>query len=480
MESQRNSLFPVFLAGWGCIAVGAVWLVRMQSGDSILVLTAGLLLLSTLILSRYVFGLRITTSPMLYLVVLGLFHLGLLVPSALGLYDVGRIGWFQTHGISKAVGLVIYAILAFQIGIFASFARVSRPSSTVTENRINLEDSRIFFAGCFLFIIAVIMFVTGVIRLDPTNYYRLTYSETFRLRAESDPRFFGSGITIASIGLCLAVAGGSKRQLRFAFLCTVIWVSGLFYLGFRGLMLIAGLIVYAIAVKKEWAFPKWLPWCAAALLLIAVPMERIARDEPLDARSVTTTLRDLNMLDAPAEMGASIRPLIETADLVDSTNYRYGRTYLIGLKAVLPNLAVRWEAPSAESVDELPPSHWITATVDPWSYRNYGGMGFSAVAEPYMNFGVVGVILYFALIAFLLVRLEQVSFRNSYALAAWGLILGPLLWTTRNDFSNFFRPVVWGLVCLGLVHAFSRGYSLIARPRWSDRVEPQSPLPDAR
>lgn len=417
---------------------------------------------------------------MLYLVLLGLFHLGLLVPSALGLYDVGRIGWSETHGTSKGVGLVIYAILAFQVGIFGAFIRPPRPKGSVAKNGIELEDSGIFFAGCLLFVVAVIMFAAGLIGLDPTNYWRLTYSETFRLRAETDPRFFGTGITIASIGLCLAVAGGSKRQLRFGFLCAVIWVSGLFYFGFRGLTLIDGLIVYAIAVKKECLFPKWLPWCAAALLLIAVPMERIARDEPLDTRSVPTTLRDVNLLDAPAEMGASIRPLIETADLVDSTNYRHGRTYLTAIKGVLPNLAIRWEALSTESLDELPPDRWITAVVDPWLYRNYGGLGFSAVAEPYMNFGIVGVIAYFILVAFFLVRLEQVSVRNSHALAAWGLILGPLLWTTRNDFSNFFRPAIWGLVCLGLVRGFSRSYSVITRPKGRGELNSQSLLSEVR
>jgi oligosaccharide repeat unit polymerase len=270
-------------------------------------------------------------------------------------------------------------------------------------------------------------------------------------------------MTIGSIGLCLSVAGASTRQLRVAFLCTGVWVLALFYIGFRGPALIAGLIVFAVALKKGVTFPKWSPWLAAALLLVAVPIERIAREEPLNDRSISTTFREINPLDAPAEMGTSIRPLAETADLIDSTNYRYGRTYVAGLKGIFPNLAFRWEAPITESIDDLPPSHWITAVADPWSFRNYGGMGFSAVAEPYMNFGVAGVVVYFVLLAFFLVRLEQISIRSSYALAIWGLVLGPLLWTTRNDFSNFFRPAVWGLLCLGLIRILS--YSLTSRAR---------------
>jgi oligosaccharide repeat unit polymerase len=436
--------------------------------------------LVSLILSRYVLGLHITSSPMLYLILLSLFHLGLLVPAALGLYDIERIAWFDLHGASRAIGLVVYSILAYQVGVFAALFRTPGLRIPPDQHDSRLQDRGVFFAGCLLFAVAVIMFVTGLIKLDPVDYYRLTYSETFRLRAESDPRLFGSGITIASIGLCLCVSGASKRQLHVAFLFAGVWVSGLFYLGFRGLALIAGVIVYAVALKKGWTFPKWVPWCGVALLLVAVPMERIARDEPLNARSISDTFRDVNLLDAPAEMGASIRPLVETVDLVDSTNYRYGRTYLTGLKGILPNLALRWEAPASESLDDLPPSHWITAVVDPWSYRNYGGMGFSAIAEPYMNFGTVGVIVYFIFVGFSLVRLEQFSVRNSYALATWGLILGPLLWTTRNDFSNFFRPAVWGLACLALIHVYFRGYSIFVRSPRHGKVESKPALREVR
>ena len=164
-------------------------------------------------------------------------------------------------------------------------------------------------------------------------------------------------------------------------------------------------------------------------------------------------------------MGMSIRPLVETVDLMGAKDFRRGKTYLLGIEGIVPNLALRWEASSKEPEDELPPSHWITAMVDPWTYKNYGGMGFSAIAEPYMNFGVPGVVLYFIVLAFFLVWLEQVSIRNSYTLAAWALILGPLLWTTRNDFSNFFRPAGWGLLTLVVVRAYSRTYLSIFNKR---------------
>jgi hypothetical protein len=201
-------------------------------------------------------------------------------------------------------------------------------------------------------------------------------------------------------------------------------------------------------------------------------MEFKVREQPLNERSFPTSLDGINILDGPAEMGTSIRPLVETADLIGPGNYRHGKTYLVGLEGILPNLSLRWEPVSKGSIDDLPPSQWITAVIDPWSYRNYGGMGFSAVAEPYMNFGTPGVIIFFLLLAFLLVQLERVSIRSSRALASWALVLGSLLWTTRNDFSNFFRPAVWGLLCLGAIHVLSGGHNWFSRFGQRKKLEP--------
>ena len=124
-----------------------------------------------------------------------------------------------------------------------------------------------------------------------------------------------------------------------------------------------------------------------------------------------------------------------------------------------------------QSVDDLPPSYWITAAVEPWVYKNYGGLGFSAVAEPYMNFGTPGVVIFFLLLAFLLVQLERISIRSSYALVAWALLLGSLLYTTRNDFSTFFRTTAWGFLYLGGIHLVTTGQTSVSQAGRNKKVE---------
>jgi oligosaccharide repeat unit polymerase len=407
---------------------------------------------------------------MLYFTLLGFVHLGLVTPWALGIYDVSRVPWFATYGLSPALASVTYSILAYQTGLIVAVVVSQDVKVSHKPNGPNLENRKLFLVGSCLSFSGAVMFVVGLIGLDPAGYFRLTYSDTFRLRAESDPRFFGSGITLVLIGLSLAMAGAPRRRFAAVFWGSGLWCLLLFYLGFRGPALIAALIVCAVALKKGVLFPRWLLGLTAALVLLAVPIIRVIREQPINERSFGISVSDFSLLDGPAEIGSGIRPLVETCSFIDQGSYRYGRTYLLGLKGILPNLAVRWEAPSAGSIDSLPPNHWITAVADPWSYENYGGIGFSAVAEPYMNFGIVGVISYFFLLALILVHLEQVSIRSSEALASWAVFLGPLLWTTRNDFTNFFRPAVWGLLCIGAVLYFSRRPRRASQTRKSQRL----------
>jgi hypothetical protein len=478
MWLKSRPLRVVLFAGWACVATIITWFTVTQSSDSHNALAAGVLFFISLLLSRFVLGLTFASAPMLYFTLLGFVHLGLVTPWALGIYDVSRAPWFVTYGLSPALALVTYSILAYQTGLIVAVAGSQDIKLSHKPNGPYLDSRRLFLAGSCLFFSGAMMFVAGLVGLDPAGYFRLTYSDTFRLRAESDPRFFGSGITLVLIGLSLAVAGAPRRRLAAVFWGTGLWCLLLFYLGFRGPALIAALIVCAVALKKGVSFPRWLPWLAAGLVLLAVPVVHVIREQPINERSLGVSLSDLNLLDGPAEIGSAIRPLVETCSLIDQGSYRYGRTYLLGLKGILPNLAVHWEAPSAGSIDSLPPSHWITAIADPWSYKNYGGIGFSAVAEPYMNFGIVGVIGYFFLLALILVRLEQVSIQSSEALACWAVLLGPLLWTTRNDFTNFFRPAAWGLLCIGAVLFFSRDHVWFSK---SHKVSDRQPkLDDTR
>src|ERR1700730_14379793 len=393
MSPNSKNLTPVFAAIWVCVAVFAIWQTNLRDNDVASAIGAALLLVTSLLFSRYVLYIPFASGPMIYLILLGLFHLGLIVPWAFGIYDISRTPSFTPYGLSRSIALIDYSIAAFSLGIFFAFTTGEKRAILLKQSLTDTEDRNVYICGCLLLGAGIVMFIVGLIGLEPLAYFRLTYSETFRLRAESDPRFFGSGITIAFIGLSVAAAGASRIRFRVVSVIGVTWLGSLMYWGFRGPALIAGLIVYVIARKKGVQVPQWVPILAAATLLIILPVLRAGREIPLNDRLAKITLNDFNILDAPAEMGMSIRPLVETIDLLEPKDFRLGRTYWIAIKGIVPNLALHWEASSTESELDLPPNHWITIMVDPWTYKNYGGLGFSAIAEPYMNFGVFGVIV---------------------------------------------------------------------------------------
>ena len=166
-------------------------------------------------------------------------------------------------------------------------------------------------------------------------------------------------------------------------------------------------------------------------------------------------LESVRPLAAVNEMGASLRPLVHTVHYMETEPLRAGSTYWRGLLAVLPNLSLDWQGGSYVPLDELPPSHWVTKQAAPWIYRHFGGLGFSAVAEPYMNFGTPGVVAFFFLLPMALIGVDRLDASRPTRLALWAVLLGPLLWTTRNSFGTFFRPALMGLLVVGAARFIS-------------------------
>jgi hypothetical protein len=141
---------------------------------------------------------------------------------------------------------------------------------------------------------------------------------------------------------------------------------------------------------------------------------------------------------------------------------------VIALRESIPNVTTTMETGLREqayreqlldpsSIFDLPPSDWLTFLVNPAAFRMGHGTGFSAIAEPYVNFGFVGVLLYFVLIGYGLGRLDA----TPLLLHPWILLLcsatgWAFLRTVRNTMENFTRPLVFSLVVFAIWLVISR------------------------
>lgn len=93
----------------------------------------------------------------------------------------------------------------------------------------------------------------------------------------------------------------------------------------------------------------------------------------------------------------------------------------------------------------------LSGTINPVSWFNNvfylglvnrgGGQGFSLVGEGYMNFGSVGVILWFVLFSMIIKFMYQNSNRNILFLNAYIILMPTAVYTIRADLSNLLSPL---------------------------------------
>jgi hypothetical protein len=432
----------------------------------------------TTMLSLRLLRLEALSPAMIYLYLLGLFHLGLVVPWALGAAVSPPPLWLVTHDLRPALTLVLVALTAYQAGAAVAVWLWPTPS-TCSAPSIGCYNDTLCRLGLAVMGLGLLAFCGGVYTLGLDRLLQAGYAETYELVSQYDPRLFGISLTLAPIGLYLAAAACRRRMLPWVLGAGALWSGMILFLGFRGYALIPAATVVAVLHKRGFRLSRTACGVALAALLVLIPLVRTARANSLGARGASAALPlgapqlSVALVSAPLqaleEMGGSLRAVVHTVEFLENEPLRWGGTYWQALLAAAPNVALDWQGETYLPVEQLPPSHWVTLQAEPATYHAHGGLGFSAIAEPYMNFGVAGVAVYFFLLALALVAFYRFDLARPTRLALWAALLGPLLWTVRNDFHGFFRPALLGLatVAAALLLANSR----VARRR---RVLPLS------
>jgi hypothetical protein len=449
------------------LLAAACWmLLRLEASQATVAVAAGAVCCGSVVLSLRVLRLDALSPALIYLYLLGLFHLGLVVPWALGFEAGEPPSWLTTYNLNPALGIVILAITSYHAGA-ALAVWLWPPGLERTEGPgVRRYNRALFAVGLGIVVLGLLAFGGGVQSLGLERLLRADYAETYALASHHDPRFFATSMTFVPLGLYLAAAAARRALLPWVLACGVLWGGCILFLGFRGYALVPAITILAVLHKRGLRLPRPIYWAGVALLLAVIPLVRTARAVRLAERSLTVSVAVQAPLLALEEMGGSLRALVHTIQFLDTEPPRWGRTYWQALKSAAPNVALQWQGAEYLAVEQLPPSHWLSAQAEPGAYRAHGGLGFSAVAEPYMNFGAPGVAGYFFLLALSLVAAYRFDASRPTRLAVWAVVLGPLLWTVRNDFHGFFRPVVLGLASIAAARLLANSW---ARGIWSQR-----------
>ena len=216
---------------------------------------------------------------------------------------------------------------------------------------------------------------------------------------------------------------------------------------------------------------------AATILFVVFPLAGEVRTMRGADRTSLEFLRQAYLsIDNPivtqvSEMGGSIITLAYTLELVPSTRpFDYGMGYLYALSSIFPSLF--WDV--HPMVARELPSDWLIWAVDPIMARMGGGLGFSFIAEAYLNFGPLGVPVVMAAMGYLYCQFVRWGDNPAEPakIAALASFTAFTLAFARGEASMIARPLIWCAVIPYLAFRLFHHYSMylmagarIRRPR---------------
>ncbi len=180
------------------------------------------------------------------------------------------------------------------------------------------------------------------------------------------------------------------------------------------------------------------------------------------------------------EMGGTLATIAYTMDMVPSDRgFDYGQSYLYAALTVVPNIFGTAIHPA---IQHGTAADWLIRTISYDTATAGGGIGYSFIAEAYLNFGWAGPPLVMILLGVGWAAVEGFAARSASpgAVALMGIVMVFGLIYARAEMSNIVRPIVWcGFIPLGLLGLFVKPRSSArparALPSWSPAYTGCSP-----
>lgn len=409
-----------------------------------------------------------------FLFCLLLFHYGLIFQDALGLLRGPVWPTELLYWVDKAAWTTGLACASLGLGVTLA-GMVSKQkivSSAVAQQRYNKikSFSSKYYVGLFLASIALI--VTAI--LLSGNIFRFSRFELF-FGNHPGLRFIGVFTMVFPTAISLFVlAPRSSLKQKGVFVIAVFCILLLMLTGYRSIALFP-LFVGAVSwVKMGNKIPTLIALSLAFITLLSISVVGFLRHqgsyESFDGETLSASFEQADISKSLSTMGQSVGVLAHTIRLIPEKEvYRWGRTYWLYVKKAIPNIGS--ESDGGDSREalyqkitsdkgvllDLIPSDWATYWILPTQFRTGGGVGFSAVGEPYMNFGPAGVIIYFFLLGMFLCNFDRKDIRYN---PRWFIFASCFYWylvvTVRNDFGNFFKPAIFLIIIMLAWKYFSK------------------------
>jgi len=390
----------------------------------------------------------------LFLIAAGLFNAGQAFLEVFGLNKGEMLfGRFSPLILFQTLCLVGVGLCTLHLGALAAVARTAAWSS---GNRpINLSGPRstvnLRLVGWGLLAISIVPayfhFWNAVSEVMAYGYNILFQQET--VTGVASTPFILSRFLVP--GALFLLAGSAKRPngIGVSLVLIGLYVAVHLFLGSRApatMALVAYVWLWHRSVRP---LPKGLLTSGGILLIgVVLPLVRAVRGVGGQYRMglsfLVQAFASINdpIISMLSELGYSMCTVAYTLNLVPSVRpYDMGTSYLYAGLTVFPNLF--WSIHPTIAHGTL--SAWLVRTVAPSVAASGAGLGYSFIAEAYINFGWFGAPVILALLGFLLVRFSQWGERSAdpLKLGLVACVLSTVLFYSRSEAATLVRGVAW-------------------------------------
>ena len=388
------------------------------------------------------------SPPAVLLVVIGLFHLGLvpfwITGSNPGLGRLSDQAWYYGPGGAYALGLVSLGVAAFAVGAHCVLAVYDPPPTVPQFDADSRAASLISTAGAVMVILAVSMwFGLAIERGGPTVFFG-GYLAFRELMAGS---ILGLLYQPIGIGVCLLVIGRLRGLALFGAAAFGLWASVGFYVGVRGEALHPLIAALCILGLRRALVRPLVAAVGALVLLSLIHLVQQVRVQGLSAAASAGL--SVNPLGGRADLRNTIRVVAVTHrwHLVEGEPFAGGTTYTVAVARALEAVV----AP-----DDRPPAAFDARLFNQLILAREGPIGGSIVGEAFHNGGAIAVVIA------LLVAGGAAAWISAATRTPWHAAVGvaffiPLVYHVRNAFVPVVPWVVAALCLVAVLYLLTRG-----------------------
>lgn len=437
---------PVLLIHLAILSVASILMISLPVGRlSSDALLSGLAVVQLGMLAWILFSWRLVSGTILnpfglFLLATGAFHCSVSFLIIAGQQDsMALVGELSTLTLCRTLLAVTISLGMLYLGALAASSQSKEAFAEIQKDRSFLTPTGLFF----LALSAPGIGASFAVMLDAvgTGGYIALFQDSARVGAVNT--LLGLSESFFLVGAMMLIVGRNHIGRVLGLVVVVIRSAVFLYLGYRAYALLPLVAVVWLVHTTNHRLPLKTVGVAGLLTLFVVgPLVRGVRDTVgLDRWSISNIIETWRSLENPftallSDMGSSVLTVAYTLELVPATRpFELGLGYLRALSNAIP--VFDWTSSYGYA------SSWLAWAIKPeWASGGFG-FGYSFIAESFLNFGWLGVVIMSLAIGFAIVKMSEWVRANPLRAVVVAVFLPSLLFFSRGESIDLIRPLLW-------------------------------------